>query len=156
MPAGEILNLKRLYPKQPLVGVGAIIICKGRILLEKRKNEPGKGKWSIPGGKVELGEKCEETVVREVKEETGLTVTKPEHIGVVDNIELDDNGRVKYHFVIIDFFVTLKGGTLRASSDAAELKWVPLKEVGKYTLTKTFREFYRRNYEKLAAMESYS
>lgn len=148
--------MKRLYPKQPLVGVGAIIIRKGRILLEKRKNEPGQGKWSIPGGLVELGEKCEETVVREVKEETGLTVDKPEHVDVVDNVELDENGRVKYHFVIIDFFVNLKGGTLGASSDAAELKWVPLKEVEEYTLTKTFKEFYRRNYEKLAAMESCS
>jgi ADP-ribose pyrophosphatase YjhB (NUDIX family) len=74
----------------------------------------------------------------------------------VDNVELDENGRVKYHFVIIDFFVNLRGGRLGASSDAAELKWVPLKEVEEYTLTKTFREFYRRNYEKLAAMESCS
>jgi mutator protein MutT len=146
MPAlVEVLNLTRLYPKQPLVGVDAIIIRKGRILLEKRKNEPGQGKWSIPGGLVELGEKCEETVVREVKEETGLTVDKPEHVDVVDNVELDENGRVKYHFVIIDFFVNLRGGRLGASSDAVELKWVPLKEVEEYTLTKTFREFYRRN-----------
>ena len=148
--------MKRLYPKQPLVGVGAVITCKGRILLEKRKNEPGRGKWSIPGGLVELGEKCEQTAVREVKEETGLTVEKPEHIDVVDNVELDGNGRVKYHFVIIDYFMKLKGGTLRASSDAAELKWVRLKDVEEYTLTKTFKEFYRRNCEKLAAMDSCS
>jgi len=148
--------VKRLYPKQPLVGVGAVIIHKGRILLEKRKNEPGRGKWSIPGGLVELGEKCEQTVIREVKEETGLTVDNPEHIDVVDNVDLDENGRVRYHFVIVDFLVTLKGGTLGASSDAADLKWVPLKEVEEYILTKTFREFYKRNYEKLATMESCS
>jgi 8-oxo-dGTP diphosphatase len=156
LSAPEVLKVKRLYPKQPLVGVGAVIICKGRILLEKRKNEPGRGKWTIPGGLVELGEKCEQTVIREVKEETGLTVDKPEHVDVVDNVDLDENGRVKYHFVIIDFFVSLKGGTLRASSDAAQLKWVQLKEVEEYTLTKTFKEFYRRNCEKLAAMESCS
>ena len=152
----EVLNVKRLYPKQPIVGVGAVIIHKGRILLEKRKNEPGRGKWSIPGGLVELGEKCEQTAIREVKEETGLTVDRPEHLDVVDNVDLDENGRVKYHFVIVDFLVRLKGGKLKASSDAAELKWVPLKEVEEYTLTKTFREFYRRNREKLVAMESCS
>jgi len=156
MLAPEVLNVKRLYPKQPIVGVGAVIIHKRRILLEKRKNEPGRGKWSIPGGLVELGEKCEQTAIREVKEETGLTVDRPEHLDVVDNVDLDENGRVKYHFVIVDFLVRLKGGKLKASSDAAELKWVPLKEVEEYRLTKTFREFYRRNREKLVAMESCS
>ena len=154
--APEVLNVKRLYPKQPIVAVGAVIIHKRRILLEKRKNEPGRGKWSIPGGLVELGEKCEQTAIREVKEETGLTVDRPEHLDVVDNVDLDENGRVKYHFVIVDFLVRLKGGKLKASSDAAELKWVPLKEVEEYRLTKTFREFYRRNREKLVAMESCS
>jgi len=146
--------VKRLYPEQPLVGVGAVIICKGQILLEKRKNDPGRGKWSVPGGLVELGEKCGQAVVREVKEETGLTVEKPEHIDVVDNLERDENGRVKYHFVIVDYFVKLKGGKLGASSDAAELRWVSLEDVKKHALTKTFREFYKRNCKKLAALES--
>ena len=146
--------VKRLYPKQPVVGVGAIIICDGKILLEKRKGEPGKGKWSIPGGLVELGESVEDTVVREVKEETGLDVEKPEHIDVVDNIIRDANGEIKYHFVILDYFVKLKGGTLSVGSDAGELKWVSLNEVEKYDLTKTFREFLKRNYEKLSTLNS--
>jgi ADP-ribose pyrophosphatase YjhB (NUDIX family) len=79
-------------------GVGAVVICSGNILLEKRKNEPGKGKWSISGGIVELGEEAEQTAVREVREETNLTVEKPELIDVVDNVELDENGKVKYPF----------------------------------------------------------
>ena len=116
--------MRRLYPKQPLVGVGAVVVCSGKILLEKRKNEPGKGKWSIPGGLVELGENTEQTVIREVKEETGLDVEKPEQIDVVDSITENENGRIKYHFVIIDYFVKLTGDTLKASSDAEELKWV--------------------------------
>lgn len=148
--------MKSLYPKQPIVGVGAVIICRGRILLEKRKNDPGRGKWSIHGGLVELGEKCEQSVVREVKEETGLTVEKPEGIDVVDNVELDENKRVKYHFVIIDYLLKLKGGNLRASSDAADLRWVSLRNVEKHALTKAFREFYRRNYKKLVNMASCS
>ena len=99
-------------------------------------------------------EKCGQAVVREVKEETGLTVEKPEHIDVVDNIERDENGRVKYHFVIVDYFVKFKGGKLGASSDAAELRWVSLEDVKEYALTRTFREFYKRNCKKLAALES--
>jgi ADP-ribose pyrophosphatase YjhB (NUDIX family) len=146
--------VKRLYPKQPIVGVGAVVICNGKILLEKRKNEPGKGKWSIPGGLVELGENVEQTVIREVWEETGLEVEKPEHIDVVDNVIRDENGEIKYHFVIIDYFVKLKGGTLEAKSDAEELKWVPLDEVEKYDLTKTFRAFFQRNKQKLEKLNS--
>ena len=146
--------MKRLYPNQPIVGVGAIIIREGEVLLEKRKNEPGKGKWSVPGGLVELGESVEQTVTREVKEETGLEVEKPEHIDVVDNIIRDESGRVKYHFVIIDYFMKLKGGTMKAMSDAEELKWVPLSDVEKYDLTKTFRAFFQRNRQKLEKLNS--
>jgi mutator protein MutT len=146
--------VKRLYPSQPIVGVGAVIICNGKILLEKRKNEPGKGKWSVPGGLVELGESVEQTVMREVEEETGLEVEKPEHIDVVDNIIRDESGRVKYHFVIIDYFMKLKGGTLKAASDAEELRWVTFDEVERYALTKTFRAFFQRNRQKLEKLNS--
>jgi len=146
--------MRRLYPKQPLVGVGAVVVCSNKILLEKRKNDPGKGKWSIPGGIVELGEETEQTAVREVKEETNLTVEKPELIDVVNNVELDENRKVRYHFVIIDYFVRFKGGRLKASSDAAELRWVKLDGVKSYALTKTFREFFIRNYETLKKFDS--
>ena len=145
--------MKRLYPEQPLVGIGAVVVCSSKILLERRKNEPGKGKWSIPGGIIELGEKAEQTAIREVREETNLIVEKPELIDVVDNVEVE-NGKVKYHFVIIDYFVRLKGGRLKASSDAAELKWVELNDVKSYNLTRTFRDFFIRNYEKLENFDS--
>jgi len=146
--------VKRLYPKQPIVGVGAVIICDGKILLEKRRNEPGKGKWSIPGGLVELGETAEQTVIREVEEETGLNVEKPEHIDVVDNIIRDKNGEVKYHFVIIDYFVKLKGGELQVGSDAGELRWVTFDEAEKYDLTKTLKAFFQRNRLRLEKLDS--
>ncbi len=146
--------MRRLYPEHPFVGVGAVIVRDGMILLGKRRNEPGKGKWSIPGGLVELGESVEQTVIREVKEETGLDVEKPDHIDVVDKIDINENGKVRYHFVIIDYFVKLKGGSLKASGDAAGLKWVALEEVEKHELTPTFRIFFQKNRMKLEKLNS--
>jgi len=141
--------LKKEYPKHPMIGVGAIIIQNGKILIVRRGSEPGKGKWSVPGGLVELGETVEQTVVREVKEECGLDVEVDELIDVVDSMTFDENGKLKYHFVILDFFVKIKGGELRPGNDAKGALWVPLEEVEKYDLTKTFREFLKRNMDKL-------
>jgi len=141
--------LKRAYPNQPIVGVGAIIIHNGKILLEKRKNDPGKGKWSVPGGLVELGENIEETVLREVKEETNLEVENPQHVDVVTHVSLDKNGKIKYHFVIIDYLVKVKRGTLKAASDAEKLQWVPFDDVEKYNLTESFRAFFEKNRQRL-------
>jgi len=146
--------LNRLYPKQPIAGVGAVIICKGEILLEKRKGEPGRGKWTVPGGLVELGESAEQTVMREVKEETNLEVEQPELVDVVNSVTTDEDGRIKYHFVIVDYFVKLKGGTLEAADDAAELRWVKFSEVENYDLTRSFREFFKRNRQELEKLNS--
>ena len=141
--------MKRLYPDQPVVGVGAVIVKEGKIALIKRGNEPSRGKWTIPGGLVELGESPEQAVVRETKEETGLNVDNPSLIDVVSNVDLDEKGRVKYHYIIIDYLVHLKAGTAKASSDAVELRWVPFDEVEEYDLTASFRLFFRHSREKM-------
>ena len=144
--------MKRLYPDQPIVGVGAVILDGGKILLEKRKNQPGRGKWTIPGGLVDLGEQLEHAVVREVEEETCLECVNDENprlIDVVDNIDLDEKGKVEYHFVIIDYFVKVKGNVFKAASDAEELRWVSLDDVEGYDLTSSFRVFFRNNRQKL-------
>jgi 8-oxo-dGTP diphosphatase len=146
--------LKRLYPDQPIIGVGAVIVCNGKILLEKRKSEPGRGKWTVPGGLVELGESAEQTVMREVREETNLEVEDPKLIDVVNSITLDENGKIRYHFVIVDYFVKLKGGRLKAADDAAELSWVRFSEVENYDLTRSFREFFQRNRKELEKVNS--
>ena len=146
--------LKREYPTQPIVGVGAVIICNGKILLAKRGSEPGKNKWSIPGGLVELGETVRNTVVREVKEESNLDVEVHSLIDVVDNLETDEESKWRYHFVILDFFVRLKGGSPHAGSDVLEIRWVSLNEVEGYDLTRIFRKFFERNREKLQRFNS--
>jgi 8-oxo-dGTP diphosphatase len=147
--------VKRLYPDQPVVGIGAVIINQGKIALIKRGNEPSKGKWTIPGGLVELGESLEAAVIRETKEEVCLDVENPCLIGVVDNVDLDEQGKVKYHYVIIDYLVHVKAGAIKAASDAAELRWVPFDEVETYNLTASFRLFFRQNRERLEKISSY-
>lgn len=141
--------MKRLYPDQPVVGVGAVVVSEGKILLEKRKNEPGKGKWSIPGGLVDLGESPEQAVIREVLEETCLEVDAPRLIDVVSDVSLDEKGKIKYHFVIIDYLVAVKCGEVKAASDADALVWVPFSEVEAYDLTRSFRAFFKRNKQRL-------
>jgi len=149
--------MQREYPARPITGIGAIIICNGKILLIKRGSEPGKGKWSIPGGLIELGETIHETVAREVKEETNLDAEAYKLVDVVDNVLRDEDGKIKYHYIIIDFLTKLKNtdlSKLNPAEDAADAKWVPLSEVEKYDLTKTFRAFFQRNQKKLESFSS--
>ena len=147
--------MTRSYPDQPVVGVGAVIIKEGKIVLIKRGNEPSKGKWSIPGGHVELGENLKEAVIRETKEETCLDVDNPILMDVVENVDLDEQSKIKYHYVIVDYLVHVKGGNIEATSDAAEFRWVPFGEVETYNLTASFRLFFRDNREKLEQANSY-
>ncbi|MGA9800415.1 MAG: NUDIX domain-containing protein, partial [Terriglobales bacterium] len=95
--------MKREYPESPLVGVGAIIIDQGRVLLVKRGHPPLAGEWSIPGGVLELGETLREAAIREAREETCLGVETADLLGVYDRVLRDDDGRTLYHFVLVDF-----------------------------------------------------
>ncbi len=147
--------VRRLYPDQPVVGIGSVIIQDGKIALIKRGNEPSKGKWTIPGGLVELGEILEAAVIRETKEETLLDVENPQLIDVVDNVDLDEQSKVKYHYVIIDYLVHVKAGTIQAASDAEELRFVRFDEVEDYNLTASFRVFFRKNREILQKLNSF-
>jgi 8-oxo-dGTP diphosphatase len=147
--------LKRLYPDQPVVGVGAVIVQDRRIVLIQRANEPSKGKWTIPGGLVDLAESLEAAVMREAQEETGLVSSDPALLDVVSNVDIDEQGKVKYHYVIIDYLVHVKSLEAKAASDAADLRWVPLDEVEGYNLTSSFRLFFRNNRKKLEQVNSY-
>ncbi len=140
--------VKRLYPTQPVVGVGAIVLRGGKILLEQRGNEPALGQWTIPGGVVELGESLENAVRRETKEETGLEVQFEEFIDIVDQVHFDRACKIEYHYVIVDFVVEAKGEP-KAASDAKALRWVDLSEVEAYDLTPSFRRFFVKNRKKL-------
>jgi mutator protein MutT len=117
------------------VGVGAVIVDDGRVLLVKRKYEPLAGRWSLPGGGVEVGETLEQSIVREMLEETGLEIEVGPVVEVFDRITRDDDGRVRYHFVLVDYLCRPAGGRLEAGSDVAEAVFVEPGDLGPYGLT---------------------
>ncbi len=121
-----------MYPDRPIVGVGAVILAGDRVLLVKRAHEPLKGEWSLPGGAVDIGEPLAEAVVREVREETCLVVDAGPIVEVVDRIYRDLDGRVRYHFVIVDYLCRATAGTPACGSDAAAVAWVGLGELAAY------------------------
>ena len=120
------------YPERPVVGVGAVVLDEHRVLLIKRGNPPLKGQWSLPGGGVEVGETLEQAVAREVLEETGLTIEVGPIVEVLDRISRDGDGRVEYHFVLVDFVCRPGTGSLRSATDAEDAAWVPLAELARY------------------------
>jgi ADP-ribose pyrophosphatase YjhB (NUDIX family) len=113
----------REFPEAPLVGVGAVIVNQGRVLLVQRGREPLKGHWSLPGGLVEVGESLKTAVIREVEEETGLLVEPVELIELLDRIHREGE-RIRYHYVIADYLCRVTGGALKAASDADAVRWV--------------------------------
>ena len=113
----------REYPDNPLVGVGAVIVEEKRVLLIRRGTAPLLGEWSLPGGVLECGETLRDAVVREAREETGLVVETSEMLGVYERLIRDDEGRVRYHYVLIDFLCRPVGGDLKAGSDAVDVRW---------------------------------
>jgi 8-oxo-dGTP diphosphatase len=121
--------MKREYPEQPLVGVGAIIIQEARVVLVKRAHPPLQAQWSIPGGVLEAGEMVRDAAIREAGEETGLTVEPDELLGVYDRVLRDPSGRVQYHYVLVDFLCRWVAGDLAAGSDAAEVRWFTREEL---------------------------
>ena len=121
--------MKREFPEQPFIGVGAIIIEGARVVLVKRAHPPIQGQWSIPGGVLEVGEFVCEAAIREAREETGLIVEPGELLGVYDRVLRDAENRVQYHYVLIDFLCRAVGGELQARSDAAEVRWFTREEL---------------------------
>jgi ADP-ribose pyrophosphatase YjhB (NUDIX family) len=146
--------MSREYPSRPLVGTGALILRDGKLLLVKRGAHPGFGKWSVPGGLVELGERVQDAMVREVKEEVGFDVEAVKLTDVADTITLDSSGRVQYHFVVVNFVARIVGGELKTATDILEAKWVPVGEVDKVDLTGSFRAFFEKHRNEIMRLVS--
>ena len=131
----------REYPERPVIGVGGVIVDRGRTVLIRRGTEPLLGQWSIPGGTVEIGETLAEAVRRELREETGLEVHVLELIELFDRIYLDNGAapsqhkKPRYHFVIADYLCERVGGEPRAGSDVTDLAFAREDELVKFHLT---------------------
>jgi 8-oxo-dGTP diphosphatase len=130
------VNDSRQYPSRPIVGVGAVVLDgTGRVVLIRRRFEPLAGQWSLPGGTLEVGETLEAGVAREILEETALTVSVGPVIEVFDRIMLDEERRVRYHFVLVDYLCRSIAGDLRAGSDVDAAVLVEPHELEEYALT---------------------
>ena len=140
--------MKREYPETPIVGVGAVIIENGRVALVKRGHDPFIGEWSIPGGALELGETVADAVRREVLEETTLVVEPVSLLNVYDRVILDNDERILYHYVLIDYLCKRISGDLQAASDCDRAHWFSKEETSKLSLPVDTSEVIRLGFEK--------
>lgn len=134
----------REYPEHPRLGVGAVVLHEDRVLLVRRGQPPAMGTWSLPGGLVDLGETVEDAAVREVAEECGIAVHLGGVAGVVDRIVYDEHGRIRYHYVVIDYLAHPESTCLTPGTDAAEACWVAAAEVHTYAVTDAVADMIRR------------
>lgn len=128
-------DASRLYPSRPVVGVGAVVMEHGHVVLVRRRFEPLAGRWTLPGGGLEVGETLEQGAAREVLEETGLVVRVGPLIDVFDRITRDDDARVRYHFVLVDYLCWPMGGHLQPGSDVDAAVRVAPGDLHGYDLT---------------------
>ncbi len=144
MLLGVVHNpVNREYPESPIVGVGALIVEDGRVLLVKRGHPPLKGEWSVPGGAVEIGETLREAAAREACEETSLTVQVMDLLGVYDRVLRDPEGRTLYHYVLIDFLCQRVQGEALAAGDAEQVRWYTPEEAANLPLAEDTAEVIR-------------
>jgi len=164
--------MKREFPEAPLVGVGAIIVEKfaqgalfnraestgqpidhqfdnARVVLVKRAHPPLEAQWSIPGGVLEVGELVRDAAIREAYEETGLIVETGELLGVFDRVLRSPDGRVQYHYVLVDFLCRRVGGELKAAGDAADARWFTGQELPSLNLAADTLEVIRKGFERI-------
>ena len=138
----------RHYPVRPHIGVGVMMVRDNHLLLIKRKYNPDAGYWSIPGGHLDLGERVEHAAVREAHEETGFKTKITKLAGIINKIMYDDNGKIEYHYVLINYFVEQIEGDPNqppnAADDALDAKLVPFNELKNYKLTESLVELLKR------------
>ena len=139
--------MKRDYPERPIIGVGAVIVSGGRVLLVRRDTEPLRGEWSVPGGMLELGERLRDGVRREALEETGLEVEPGEVLDVFDSIFVDGLGRTQYHYVLIDYLCRAVSGEAHAGSDVSDVRWVSVEALPAMGLRETIQQVVRKGLE---------
>jgi 8-oxo-dGTP diphosphatase len=138
---------QRRYPDRPFVAVGTIVVRDGCVLLAQRGKEPSYGLWSLPGGAVDLGEELKVAAARETREECGIEIEVTDVLEVVERVVRDPDGRIQFHYVIVDYLARWTSGELTASPEVLESRWVPPEEFPAYTLTRGTAEVVLRMLE---------
>jgi len=142
--------MNREYPDRPLVGVGAVTVQDNRVLLIRRGQAPLLGEWSLPGGVLECGESLRDATIREAREETGLEVEIGELLGVYERVIRSEDGRARYHYVLIDFLCRAVAGNLQAGSDAADVRWFESAELDGLNLPRDTRDVIEKGLKRTA------
>jgi ADP-ribose pyrophosphatase YjhB (NUDIX family) len=141
------MPIVRTYPDRPILAVGAVVVRDGRVLLARRGKAPSYGVWSLPGGAVDLGERVKDAVRREIQEECGIGIEVSDVVEVFERLVRDADGRVQYHYVILDYLATWVDGVACASDEVLESRWVPPEEFPQYEMTKGTAEVILRMLE---------
>ena len=139
----------RLYPTRPYLAVSAAIVRDGRVLIVRRARPPAQGLYTLPGGGVELGETLEQAVIREVREETALTVEPVELVGFRQAIARDDAGRIERHFVILPFAARWIAGEVSLDAELAEARWLAPSEIAGLKTTEGLAPIVAAAFERL-------
>jgi len=134
------------YPEAPRVAVGAVVFHRGRVLLVRRASPPARDLWAIPGGGVRLGETLRRAAEREVLEETGLRIRAAEPVFTFEVIDRGKDGRIRFHYLIVDLEAEYLEGELRAGDDAAEARWVSAAEMDDLPVNDTTRRLLFEHY----------
>jgi ADP-ribose pyrophosphatase YjhB (NUDIX family) len=119
----------RRYPERPVVGVLAVVLRDARALVVRRANPPLAGRWGFPGGVLKLGETVAEGAMRELLEETGVVADAVGPLTVIDTIDRDDEGRVRYHYTLVAVRAVWRSGAGVAADDADEVAWLTRAEI---------------------------
>jgi ADP-ribose pyrophosphatase YjhB (NUDIX family) len=127
--------MERRYPDRPILAVGAIVVKNGRVLLARRGKEPSYGLWSVPGGAVRLGEGLKAAAGREIREECGIEIELTDVVEVIERLHRDGEGRIQYHYVIVDYLARWVVGDIQPSDEVLEARWVAPEEFPKYQMT---------------------
>ncbi len=133
--------MRREYPDSPIAGVAAVVFSGDRVLLVRRGNEPSRGRWGLPGGVVELGERVEEAVVREIREETGVTVRPLRLLTVFDSIVRDEGDKIRFHYVLCEYLCEAVEGEPCAATDVSDAVWAPIGDLESMDMTPGTRRF---------------
>lgn len=134
------------YPNRPRVAVGVVVFKENNVLLVLRGKPPSQNLWSIPGGSVILGETLQEAAEREIKEETGLRIDAREPIHTFDVIDRNDNGDVRFHYVIVDLLADYVSGTLRPGDDAIDVRWASSKDIQHLKISEATRNLLNQRF----------